>query len=307
MAKRKTNEEFIKEVHDLVGNEYTPITEYEKSSKHIIMKHNVCGNEYPITPNHFTVNGRRCPKCVDTGATTRKTVEQFKKEIAELVGDEYSLLSSYKNRNTSVVMKHKPCGHEYPVLPSNFLKGNRCPKCAVRPQQQKMSHDEFVSKLYDVVGDRYEAISKYDGYNTHITVRHNECGHEYPVQPANILYGKGCPVCNQSKGEELINSLLEQSCVTFKREYKFEGCKHKRELPFDFVVFKDELPILAIEYDGMQHFRPMGVWGGEEKLKRTQICDKIKNEFCKDNDIPMVRIPYTYNEQQVKETITRLL
>lgn len=310
MTRRKTNDEFVREVYNLVGDEYTPLTEYEKSSKHVIMKHNLCGNEYPVTPNHFTVNGRRCPECADNGATRRKTVEQFKKNIEDLVGNEYELLStSYKNNHTNVMMKHKLCSHEYPVSPHNFLAGNRCPECAnkTRWQKQKMSHEEFVSRLYDVVGDKYEAISEYDGYNTHLMIRHNECGHEYPVQPANILYGKGCPACNQSKGEELINSLLEDSGVDYNREHKFEGCKHRRELPFDFVIFENGLPILAIEYDGMQHFRPMGVWGGEEKLKRTQICDKIKNEFCENNDIPLVRIPYTYNEEQVKETVLRLL
>ena len=64
--------------------------------------------------------------------------------------------------------------------------------------------------------------------------------------------------------------------------------KDKRKLPFDFY-----LPGLntCIEYDGRQHFElKNGFWGGEKSLKLTQKHDKIKNLYCKENKIKLLRI-----------------
>ena len=75
----------------------------------------------------------------------------------------------------------------------------------------------------------------------------------------------------------------------FENEKIFEGCKYKYVLPFDFYL--TELNI-CIEYDGIQHFLPIEIWGGEETLIEQQKKDKIKNQFCKDNKIKLIRINY---------------
>ena len=84
--------------------------------------------------------------------------------------------------------------------------------------------------------------------------------------------------------------------IQFDPQKKFEGCtnlkvgRYCRRLSFDFY-----LPELnaVIEYDGEQHFEPIKGRGGEEKFKKIQIYDEIKNKYCKDNGIKMIRIPYT--------------
>lgn len=62
MRKNKTNEQFKTEVNILVGDEYTVMGTYERSSAKIDFHHNTCGNTFPMTPNNF-LNGHRCPKC----------------------------------------------------------------------------------------------------------------------------------------------------------------------------------------------------------------------------------------------------
>jgi len=49
---------------------------------------------------------------------------------------------------------------------------------------------------------------------------------------------------------------------------------------------------MLIEYDGIQHFKPIKYFGGEEKFKFQQKTDFIKNEYCKNNNIKLLRIPY---------------
>ena len=47
-----------------------------------------------------------------------------------------------------------------------------------------------------------------------------------------------------------------------------------------------------IEYDGLQHFKPIDYFGGQEKFEYLQKCDEIKNNYAKEHNIPFIRIPY---------------
>ena len=64
-----------------------------------------------------------------------------------------------------------------------------------------------------------------------------------------------------------------------------------------------------IEYDGEQHFKPIDVWGGEEALSNTRERDLIKNKYCFDNNIPLIRIPYDaeYTIDDLKLETTKFL
>lgn len=77
--------------------------------------------------------------------------------------------------------------------------------------------------------------------------------------------------------------------IIFKKQFRIKECRNIRPLPFDFAVFKDEKLWLLIEYDGEQHFKPKF---GTENLIKTQKNDRLKNDFCRDNNINLIRIPY---------------
>ena len=64
-------------------------------------------------------------------------------------------------------------------------------------------------------------------------------------------------------------------------------------MKFDFAIFDGQNLRALIEYDGIQHFKIVEKWGGEEKLKTQQERDKRKDEYCKKKGIPLIRIPYT--------------
>lgn len=123
-----------------------------------------------------------------------------------------------------------------------------------------------------------------------------ECGYEWQTTVEVRAYGgKGCPVCSGSKGERKISSFLKKYEVKFKVQYKFDDLKgiNNGVLRFDFVVFnKDKTINCLIEYDGQHHFKVVN--GEIEKHKSTIEHDKRKNEYCKTNDIKLIRIPYTY-------------
>ncbi|MFD2216510.1 zinc-ribbon domain-containing protein [Metabacillus endolithicus] len=97
MGRRKTHEEFVQEVFELVGEEYEILGTYINAKTKIKMIHSKCGYEWETaTPSNFTNknNPKRCPKCA---GNIQKTTELFKKEVFNLVGDEYTVLGEYIN------------------------------------------------------------------------------------------------------------------------------------------------------------------------------------------------------------------
>ena len=222
----------------------------------------------------------------------KKTHEEFIEEVHKLVGNEYTVLTEYTGSDSRVRVKHNKCGHEYNVLPPNFLRGKRCPKCQHR--SYKKTTKEFKDEILKVTNGSYIVIGEYINAATKILIKHYDCGYEYTVAPHDFLSGKRCPWCNQSQGEKNIREYLESNKIPYKIQYKIEKCKNIRPLPFDFAIFNDKNELLAlIEFDGMQHFIDTGFANGPEKRKQLQKNEAIKNAFCLSNSIPLIRVPYT--------------
>jgi uncharacterized protein with PIN domain len=187
--RRKTNEQFQYEVHDLVGDEYTFLDTYVNNKTKLRVKHNKCGNVYKVTPHEF-FRGSRCPFC---NGGIKKTDLQFKKEIHDLVGDEYTFLDPYINSSTKLRVKHNRCGQVYKVKPNSFLRGSRCPFCN---GGIKKTDTEFKHEVYDLVGDEYTFLDAYVNSSTKLRVKHNECGHIYKITPNSFLMGTRCAYCS---------------------------------------------------------------------------------------------------------------
>lgn len=100
-----------------------------------------------------------------------------------------------------------------------------------------------------------------------------------------------CGCASQSSGETKITQLLEQSNIEFQAQYRIKN--FNLSSPFDFAIFNNGVLLGLIEYDGEQHFESIEFFGGEEKLKLQQERDERKNKWCKENNIRLIRIPYT--------------
>ncbi len=107
--------------------------------------------------------------------------------------------------------------------------------------------------------------------------------------PNAHLNNQGCPKCNSSKGELKTEQYLKENNIQFENQKTFPNCKNKLPLPFDFYLPKHNI---CIEYDGEQHFIPKSCFGGNKQFQRTKQNDLIKNQFCKNNNIKLIRIPY---------------
>lgn len=297
MGKRKTQEEFEREVSDILGKEYVVLGKYVNSRTKVKIKHESCGYEYETTRESIMLRGG-CMKC---SGKMKKTTEEFSKEIADNTNGEYELLSEYKNNKTKVTIRHIECGTIFDIRPDQIVAGQRCPSC--RYTKARKTHNEFKDEVYDLVRDEYTLLTKYELNNKKVEIKHNECGYEYEVKPNDFLNGRRCPSCRDSKGEKSIARVLMSLGYEFERQYKIDECKHIKPLPFDFCVFGKSGNLLAlIEFQGEQHYRPIECFGGKERFEKQIKYDAIKDEYCRKKGINLIKIPY-YDADIVEEYV----
>ena len=127
-----------------------------------------------------------------------------------------------------------------------------------------------------------------------------DCGNIVYVDTHSLQEGKKTSCgCLKSKGEEKISKILQENGIPFSTQKKFEDCKFPDTgyyAKFDFWVDNKYI----IEYDGEQHFYykdSFNTWNNEENYKKVKEHDEYKNLYCKKNNIPLIRIPYTHLEK----------
>lgn len=283
MARLKTDAEFKKEVYDLVGNEYTFLDFYVTARTKIRVKHNKCGNVYEVDPSHF-LRGKRCPFC---NGGIKKTGLRFKKEVFDLVGDEYTFLDSYVNSYTKIKVEHNKCGSTYKVRPSDFIRGNRCSYCFGNP---KKTNEEFKKEVFDLVGNEYTFLEPYQDTHTKIKVKHNKCGNVYKVQPANFFSNNRCPYCSMPKEEKIITKILDDLDIKYDIQKTFDDLRDVQLLSYDFYIPSQSI---LIECQGQQHYGPVDIFGGDSQFKKQQKHDRMKSDYAKYHNYNLIAIPYT--------------
>ena len=217
-----------------------------------------------------------------------KTQAEFDRDVFEETGFEYMFMEDYKGSSTLIQVVHMKCGNLYEVRPYKHLGGGRCPKCARKGRAK--TTEEFKEDVYKLVKDEYEVMEEYKNTNTDISMRHNVCGNEFPVKPSSFLSrGRRCGDCKDSKGERNIKDFLDENNIAYEREKEFDGMVNVGNLRFDFYLPEYNV---AIEFDGIQHFEHVPYFTTPEGFERQQENDEIKNNYCLENNIPLLRIDY---------------
>lgn len=128
------------------------------------------------------------------------------------------------------------------------------------------------------------------------------CGKTVSVLSGDLVRGSthSCGCKSGSVMSSYIEQFLKNERCKYYREYSFPDCKYKRELRFDFYLPEYKC---ALEYDGKQHSYPIDYFGGEEGFKIRQQRDCIKNEYCREKGIRLIRILYTAKESDIDKIL----
>jgi hypothetical protein len=206
----------------------------------------------------------------------------------------YKLLSTeYKNKIEKLDLQC-PNNHEFKMNYNDFIYcENRCPICFKNDGiGYNVKTFAEVQKLFEV--EEYQLLT--NNYTNGTMPLEYICpnGHNGIMTYYEFKRRNGCPECNLPRGEEKIINYLRKNNIKFQTPYKFIDCKNVNQLSFDFAIFNDNNNLLfLIEYQGIQHYKPSGYFGGENKFKCQLINDDIKRQYCLDNNITLIEIPYT--------------
>ena len=318
MTTRKEFEEEVKRATNDTwylksGQQYTRATDY------VILIHKACGKEKRVLPKTFRNRGLYCKYCKKHTVNRLKyrskraglTPEEFESKVFKVLGSDYKVLTPYINERTYVYVKHLPCGKCYPVSPTNLSRGSGCPKCSsikgrykqLKNSNQVWNQETFIERVKELTGDEYIVLGKYDKSVLPVKMRHNKCNFEFSMEPNKFINGnERCPRCARSHAEILIARVLRENLSLLEGKDYIHGYVLPNKLHFDFWFPSIRL---AIEYDGKQHYEPIEYFGGKSKFIKQQKNDRIKNQYCKDHDIKLVRIPYTVTKlNQFKEILS---
>lgn len=290
----KDSNKFFNYVKDKTKGEYSFLEQYINMKTPILVRHNVCGHEYKISPNQFMIHENRCKICTAkrTGKANRMPMEKIATRVAKLHNGEYVFVKTYfANSVRMLCVTHKACGTTYTIRADSFFEGARCKKCiyARYSKQYTKTTKEYAQEITDTTEGEYSLVGEYKGINTKVTLRHNACGNIYLVFPYQFKRGKRCPDCSSmSYGEHYIEKILSKRHITFSKQVEFPDCKDNHPLSYDFMVNN-----FLIEYQGQQHYRPVKLFGGIKQFHIQQRHDNIKRKYAISHGYVLVEVPYT--------------
>lgn len=225
------------------------------------------------------------------------TTEEFIQRAKQIHGDKYDYsLVQYKTMHIKVDIICKIHGI-FNQKPNDHVNDKcGCPKCKYETHSilLKDTIDSFKEKSFKIHKFKYD-YSLVDYINCEIPIKIicNKCSHIFFQKPFSHISGRGCPKCKLSKGEIKIDNWLKTNKIKFETQKRFSDCKNKRNLPFDFYLPEYNT---CIEFDGEQHFnisnRSKDVVKNLKNFNSTQHNDKIKDEYCQNNNIRLIRISY---------------
>jgi very-short-patch-repair endonuclease len=286
------------------------------SKKEVIVKCNNCNTINTIMWKTYLRSNKNyyCSKCSSI-KTKQTNIEKYGVEnVFQIEG------IKEKSKQTNIEKYGKPYyqnTEEFKDIISNkmktYIKNNPIKKIQlmnnitnkmdkIKVTYQKKYSEVFSSNSIKIHGEKYDySKSNYVNSSTKVDIICPIHG-KFDQRPKDHIHNKqGCPKCKESKGEKEIRTFLERNGITYTYQKKFESCINKKLLIFDFYLPDNNI---CIEFDGEQHFKVVEKWGGSDGLKIRQQRDKIKTNYCKENDIRLIRIKYSESiEEKLKEAL----
>lgn len=274
-------------------NEYKIRTGKKGSSQWICKC--ICGTVKSLPVGNLTTGKSKSCGCI------RKTPPNFKD------------LTRQKFNRLSVINRAKPikeqtfwncicdCGNKL-IVQSGKLTSGHTKSCGCL-QKEKANETHFN----DLTGQKFSNLTviernfKYQEKKKSLNTYWDcicLCGNRTTVSSGKLTsrHTKSCG-CLNSYGESLIKKYLTKSNILFKNNRGFKDLVSEKggRYKYDFIIFdKQDKVKYIIEYDGEQHFICTNrYWNTPKRFKELQIRDRIKNKYCFDNNIPLIRIPYT--------------
>lgn len=174
--------------------------------------------------------------------------------------------------------------------------------CLKKANTRKINFKDLTNQRFGKLTVQYESQKRIDKH----CVWHClcDCGNEVEIIGKNLLNGSTSSCgCVKSSGETKLNEVLKQLNIKFETQKTFENCQNILPLKFDFYL--PEINTI-IECQGKQHYEPVEIFGGKKRFEQQIKCDRIKENWCKDNNIKLIKIPY-YEYKNINQNYIKKL
>lgn len=217
----------------------------------------------------------------------------------EVIERDYEEEKKHSTRGSTYWKCKCHCGNNFTTLRSSLIsRATKSCGCLRRQVAKQCMHNISSNNYIDETGHKYgklTVICKID--NT--THRQGtlwkclcECGNEKNVIGTDLRNGTvaSCGCLGKSKGENLIEKILNENNIQYIKEYP--QIINNTKMRFDFAIFENDTVSYFIEFDGEQHYRPSDLFGGDTYFEYIKRHDILKNNWCKTHHYPIIRIPY---------------
>lgn len=261
-----------------------------------------CGNEFDVISDNLKKRpNMTCNECAQKIKADKQRIDRSGTKYGRL-----TILEVIPDTHPTKVRCQCDCGNVYIGVQTDIATGHTQSCGCLQKERASESNIKdwtgIVSKYGveflcpDIMNDKGQWLWK---------CKCGVCGNEFTALPAKINNGHitSCGCALQSAGERCIASILEELNTSFVEQYSFSDCKHKYVLRFDFAIFNNDKLLYLIEYDGKQHFEPIEWFGGIKGFEETKTRDDLKNTYCQEHNIPLLRFPYTLSSEEIKQKI----
>ena len=303
---------------DYGKNKLDPTSTHCRSSRKVWWK---CkkGHEWKTMIIHRTKGKTCCPYCCNQKACDDNSILTTNSPI---LAEWHPTKNVDVNPSQLVKNSHKIVWWKCPVAEDHewqasiynrfkgYKKGFGCPCCLGRKTVPSnclsTTHPEIAKEWHPTKNTLSPNDVTYASNKKAWFQCSNDSSHVWQcVIAPRALCGHGCPLCSSSKGEKNIKLHLDNLQIEYKREYRITECRHIRPLPFDFALLKNNNLLGLIEYQGRQHYTPNQYFGGIKGFKVVQRNDNIKQNYCKENNIKLLIIPFM--ESDIEQTINKFI
>lgn len=215
------------------------------------------------------------------------------------------MLYGYKNKQTYCRCLCE-CGKETIVYIGNLLSG-RTLSCGCIEAESRRTRSHYKN----IMGQKFGLLTVVN--KTNKKTENGSVLWECLCECENTAYASysdlaryrksSCGCSHYSSMENFIATFLSENGINYISQARFDGCRNIYPLPFDFYLYEYNT---IIEYDGEQHFRPIEYFGGEVGFKKQQHNDSIKNNYCLEHNINLIRFPYTLTTDDIKKQIIHI-
>ena len=278
--KNKELNEVIEKCIEIHGDKYDySLIESPILSKKQKIKCKNCGRIFEIDLGSHIHNKRGCKFCSHRSYVY--TTDEFKERAYKVHGDKYDLSKVvYKNKNEKITVGCSIHG-DFLITPEHLLRGQGCPKCG---KLFKLTNEVFKERSDKIHHNKYDySKSECKGVDDKVCIICPIHG-EFWQTPHSHMSGVGCPKCHE---EHNINEMLLFDIL--KKYYGEEViCQYKTDwLKGQSIDIYIPSKKVGIEYQGIQHFKPVKYFGGNKKYEYTVKKDKEKFEKCKNNGVKL--------------------